>query len=108
MAISLGTETITTTKSDRLWRAEFFIDEDLVQNLRFHREVRAKDDATGKVVATDRNVIPTTTRISDQIKTKSYTAGGVTVTGQQILQLVNKMADDERQWDIDHPPTPPP
>jgi hypothetical protein len=107
MAIDQGTATITTQKSDRLWRAEFFIDDDLVQQLAFHREIRAKNTTTGETVARDRTSIKTVERVSDQIKTKSYTAGGVTATGQQILQLINKMADDERQWDIDHPPTPP-
>jgi len=105
MAIDQGTTTVTTKKEDRLWRAEFFIDDDLVQQLRFHREVRAKDATTGEVLGRDRTSIPPTQRTSDQIKTKSYTAGGVTATGQQILALVNKMADTERQYDIDNPPT---
>lgn len=103
MAIDLGTSTVTTTKEDRTWRVEFFIDEDLIQQLRFHREIRAKDDQ-GKVIARDKTAIPTVNRTSDQIKTKSYTGGGITATGQQILQLVNKMADAERQVDIDNPP----
>jgi hypothetical protein len=100
MAIDLGTSTVTSNKTDRLWRAEMFLDDDLVQQLRFHREIRAKDTTTNAILARDRTSIPTTTRTSDQIKTKSYTAGGITATGQQILQLVNKMADDERQYDI--------
>jgi hypothetical protein len=104
MAIDQGTSTITTNKSDRCWRVEFFIDDDLIQQLRFHREVRAKDTTTQEIVARDRTSIPTTARTSDQIKTKSYVAGGLTATGQQILQLINKMADDERQHDIDNPP----
>ena len=104
MAIDQGTSTVTTAKSDRCWRAEFFIDEDLLQQLRFHREVRAKDTTTNEIVARDRNIIPVVQRTSDQIKTKTYVAGGLTATGQQILQLVNKMADDERQFDIDNPP----
>lgn len=107
MAIDQGTTTVTTKKEDRCWRAEFFIDDDLVQQLRFHREIRARDTATNLIVARDKTSIPPTSRVSTDIRTKSYTAGGVTATGQQILQLVNKMADDERQWDIDHPPTPP-
>jgi hypothetical protein len=55
----------------------------------------------------DQASIPPTVRTSDQIKTKSYTAAGVTATGQQILALVQKMADTERQYDIDNPPPPP-
>ena len=51
----------------------------------------------------DNPFVRTVQRTSDQIKTKSYTVGATTLTGQQILQFVNKMSDDERQWDIDHP-----
>jgi hypothetical protein len=107
MAIDQGTTTVTTQKSDRCWRAEIFIDEDLVQQLVFHREIRAKDTATNEVVARDRTSILPTRRTSDQIKTKTYVAGGLTATGQQILQLINKMADDERQVDIANPPPTP-
>lgn len=103
MAIDQGTVTTTATKSDRCWRAEMFLDEDGQEQLRFHREIRAKDTTTGQVVARDRTSIPTVQRTSQQVKTKNYTAGGITATGQQILQLVNKMADDERQHDIDNP-----
>lgn len=109
MGIDQGNETVSVSKSDRCWRVEFFIDEDAIQHLRFHREMRAKDTTTQEVVARDRTSIPTVERTSDQVKTKSYTSGGITATGQQILQLVNRMADDERQHDIDTaPPAPPP
>lgn len=104
MAIDQGTSTVTTQKSDRCWRAEVFIDDDLIQQLVFHRELRAKDTTTQEIVAHDRNSIPPVRRTSDQIKTKTYVAGGLTATGQQILQLINKMADDERQVDITNPP----
>jgi hypothetical protein len=57
-------------------------------------------------LARDKTSIPPTRRTSDQIKTKTYVAGGLTATGQQILQLINKVADDERQVDIDNPPVP--
>jgi hypothetical protein len=106
MAIDQGTSTVTTQKSDRCWRAEVFIDDDLSQQLVFHREVRAKDTTTQQILARDKTSIPPTRRTSDQIKTKTYVAGGLTATGQQILQLINKVADDERQVDIDNPPVP--
>lgn len=104
MAIDQGTNTVTTKKEDRCWRVEMFIDDDLSQQLVFHREIRAKDSATGEVLARDRTSIQPVRRTTDQVKTKSYTAGGVTATGQQILALTNKMADEERQVDIDNPP----
>jgi hypothetical protein len=104
MAIDQGTATVTTNKEDRCWRVEMFIDEDLSQQLVFHREIRAKDSTTGEVLARDKTTIPPVRRVTDNIKTKSYTAAGVTATGQQILALVNKMADVERQVDIDNPP----
>jgi hypothetical protein len=107
MAIDQGTETVTTKKEDRCWRVEMFIDEDLTQQLVFHREIRAKDSTTNEVLARDRNTIPPTRRVTDEVKTKSYTSGGLTATGQQILGLVNKMADVERQVDIDNPAPPP-
>src|SRR5262245_20429684 len=107
MAIDQGTSTVTTQKSDRCWRVEMFLDDDLIQQLRFHREIRAKDTTTQAIVARDRTSIAPTQRTSDQIKTKTYTASGITATGQQSLLVVNKMTDDERQWDIDHPPVTP-
>jgi hypothetical protein len=104
MAIDQGTSTVTTKKEDRCWRVEMFIDEDLTQQLVFHREVRAKDATTNEILARDRSSIQPTRRVTDEVKTKSYTASGLTATGQQILALVNKMADVERQVDLDTPP----
>lgn len=106
MAIDQGNVTTTANKVDRGWRVEFFIADDDTVQLRFHRELRAKDTTTGQVVSRDQTAIPTVNRTQEQIKTKSYTAGGVTATGQQILQLINRMSDTERQLDIDTPPPP--
>lgn len=107
MAIDQGSTTVTVQKKDRTWRIEFFVADDDTVQLRFHREIQAKDTSTGKITK-DREAIPVVQRAQDQIKTKTYTVGANTLTGQQILQFVNKMSDDERQWDIDHPPPTPP
>jgi hypothetical protein len=107
MAIDQGTSQVTVSKKDRTWRVELFIADDDTNQLRFHREVRATDTTTGKHTS-DRGTIPPVQREQSQIATKSYTAGGVTATGQQILALVNKMSDTERQVDIDAAAPPPP
>jgi hypothetical protein len=101
MAIDQGNTTTTQNIVDRTWRIEFFVDEDDTVQIRCHRELRAKDTTSGKVVSRDRTAVPIVQRASPQIATKSYTAGGVTATGQQLLQLLNKMSDTERQVDID-------
>ncbi len=101
MAIDLGNVTATANKVDRIWRIEFFVDDSDVIQIVMHREIRAKDTATGALISRDQSAIRNTTRTSSQIAGKSYTAGGVTVTGQQLLQLLNKMSDIERQVDID-------
>jgi hypothetical protein len=100
MAIDQGTEQATINRKDRTWRVELFIADDDTNQLRFHREVRATNTTTGQHTS-DKTVIPVVVREQSQIATKSYTAGGVTATGQQILALVNKMSDTERQVDID-------
>jgi hypothetical protein len=100
MAIDQGTEQATINKKDRTWRVELFIADDDTNQLRFHREVRATNTATNSFTS-DKTSIPVVVREQSQIATKSYTAGGVTATGQQILALVNKMSDTERQVDID-------
>jgi len=106
MSIDQGTEQITIQKRDRTWRVEFFIADDDSQQMRFHREIQAKNTTTGAITK-DRDAIVPVQRTGDQIKAKSYTAGGITATGQQIIQLINRMSDVERQYDIDNPPTPP-
>ena len=103
MAIDQGTTTHTVTKKDRTWRIEFFVADDDTIQIRFHRELQAKDEM-GKIVS-DRAAIRTVERTQDQIKSKTYTLGANTLTGNQILGLLNKMSDDERQVDIDNPPT---
>lgn len=100
MAIDIGNDNITATKSDRAWRIEIFIDDADVVNLVFHREQIWK---VGGVIQHRKRVHPVN-RTQVQIASKSYTAAGATRTGNQILALVNKMADDERQVDIDNPP----
>lgn len=99
MAIDLGNESVTLTKADRAWRIEIFIDDTDTVQLVFHREQLFK-------VAGDikhRKPLPQVTRQQADIAAKSYTAAGATRTGNQILALLNKMADDERQVDIDNP-----
>lgn len=107
MSIDQGTVTVTTSKQDRSWRTEMFQDVDGSEQLRFHREVVATDTTTQQVVGRDRTSIPTVARTSQQVANKSYTASGITATGLQIMRLIYKMADTERQFDIDNPPTPP-
>jgi phenolic acid decarboxylase len=104
MAIDQGNVTTTANKVDRGWRVEIFIADDDTVQLRFHREIRAKDTTSGQILARDRTTISAVDRTQSQIAAKSYTAGGVTATGQQILQLLNRMSDTERQFDIDNPP----
>jgi hypothetical protein len=104
MTIDQGTTTVTTNKADRNWRTEFFQDVDGSEQLRFHRELIATDTTTQQIVARDRTSIPTVARTSQQVASKSYTASGITATGLQIMRLVYKMADDERQYDINNPP----
>lgn len=103
MAIDLGNDNITATKADRSWRIEIFIDDTDTVQLVFHREQIWK--VAGEI--RHRKAIPSVNRTQAQIATKSYTAAGATRTGNQILALVNKMADDERQFDIDNPPANP-
>lgn len=100
MAIDLGNNNITATKADRSWRVEIFIDDTDTVQLVFHREQIWKVGGEIK----HRKTLPQVTRTQAQIAAKSYTAGGATRTGNQILALINKMADDERQVDIDTPP----
>lgn len=100
MAIDQGTSQVTMSKKDRTWRVELFVADDDTNQLRFHREVRATDNSTGKHTS-DKTSIPVVHREQSQIATKTYSAGGVTATGQQILALINKMSDVERQVDID-------
>jgi hypothetical protein len=104
VAISLGDDNITATKSDRAWRIEVFIDDADVVRLVFHREQIWK---VGGEVRHRKTVTPVK-RTQAQIAATFYTAGGVTRTGNQILALLNKMSDDERQADIDSPPPPTP
>src|SRR5262245_34690013 len=104
MAIDQGTDTVTVVKKDRMWRAEFFVADDDSVQVRFQREIQAKNQSTGAITK-DRDTIPTVARSQNDIKTKTYTVGANTLTGQQILAFVNQMSDVERQWDIDHPPT---
>lgn len=99
MAIDLGNDNITATKADRAWRIEIFIDEADTVQLVFHREQVWK--VGGEI--RHRKPLPAVSRTQAQIATKSYTAAGATRTGNQILALINKMADDERQVDIDNP-----
>lgn len=106
MAIDQGTSTITTQKQDRCWRAEQYLDVDGQEKLKFHREITATDTTTQQVVSRDRASVPTVERTSQQVANKSYTASGVTVTGLQLMRLIYKMADVERQVDIDSGGTP--
>lgn len=96
MAIDEGSEAVTLQKSDRAWRIEIFINDDDTVQLRFHRERLFK---LGGVIK-HRALLGVTERTQAQIAAKSYTAAGATRTGNQILALINKMADDERQVDL--------
>src|SRR4030095_1015508 len=97
MAIDLGTKTITTTHKDKSIQVEMYIDANDVAQLRFFRlGIYTADGLTEY-----QEPLPAVVRTQAQIATKSYTAGGITATGQQILALVNKMSDIERQVDID-------
>src|SRR5262245_49413198 len=100
MAIDQGTEQATINKKDRTWRVELFIADDDTNQLRFHREVRATNTATNTYTS-DKTAVPVVQREQSQIASKTYTAAGITATGQQILALMNKMSDTERQVDID-------
>jgi hypothetical protein len=99
MAIQLGDETLTLVKTDRTRRIEIFIDDNDVVQLVFYRERLFKVNGEIKY----REHLPNVHRSQAGVAAKSYTAGGVTRTGNQILALVNKMADDERQYDMDNP-----
>ena len=99
MSINLGDETITLTKTDRVCSIEIFLDDDDTVRLEFLREVLYKN-AQGQIV--HRKNTSTTRRVQADIATKQYTAGGVTRTGNQILMLVSRMSDDERQVDINN------
>jgi hypothetical protein len=97
MAIDLGTETVTMNKKDKSTQAMMILDVNDVANLRFFRELLYTSGGVVKM----REPLPEVQRTQTQIASKSYTAGGLTATGQQILALLNKMSDDERQIDID-------
>lgn len=96
MSINLGQENTTFDRFDRVWRVEMTLDDNDVVKLIFHREIVYK---LGNVVV-HRKRVAMTEREQSQIANKDYTAGGVTRTGNQILALVQKMADDERLVDI--------
>lgn len=97
MALDQGQETVTLTKADRTTRIEMWIDDSEIVHLRFFREVAYRN---GGGVIYKRVDAPTVNRTQAQIAAKSYTAAGATRTGNQILSLVNKLADDERLVDI--------
>lgn len=97
MAIDEGQETLVLTKSDRTIAVEMTVDAEGQVRLLFQRE-RVWRNASNVIV--HRALLPAVTRAQSQIATKSYTAGGVTRTGNQILLLVDKMSDDERLVDI--------
>lgn len=96
MAIAEGTESLALTKSDRLLRVDLFIDDNDVVQLRFRRERLF----TLNGVIQHREALSDVVRTQPQIASKSYTAGGVTRTGIQILALINQMGDDERTIDV--------
>lgn len=96
MAIDLGSDNITATKADRASRIEIFVDDADVVHLVFHRELVWK--VGGEI--RHRRILPSINRTQAAIAVKSYTAAGATRTGNQILALLDKMADDERQVDI--------
>lgn len=96
MAIDQGNESLTLAKSDRARRIEIWIDDADSVMLKIEREVIYKLNG----VIQYRRGVTTTERTQNQIAAKSYTAGGVTRTGNQILMLLNKLADDERTVDI--------
>jgi len=104
MAIDIGTDNVVLDKKDRSWRIEIFIADDDTVKLVFHREMAYFLNG----VLQHRRQLGQVDRTQSQIATKSYTAGGVTRTGNQILALINKMSDVERQYDIDNPHTTPP
>jgi len=104
MAIDLGTEAVNVKSTDATWRIEIFLED--VTHLSFHRWLIKANATTGEWINDpDKSAIPTVQRTLAQVASKSYTAAGLTATGNQILQLLNKMSDDERQADINNPPT---
>ena len=106
MAIDQGTETVNVKTVDSTWRIEIYLEGATL--LRFHRWLIKSDAATGEWISDpDRSEIPTVERTLAQVASKSYTAAGITATGNQILQLLNKMSDDERQADINAGNSPP-
>jgi hypothetical protein len=99
MTIDLGDQTVTLNKTDRTRSAYFYIDDNGTVRVEFLREAVWKN-AQGQIV--HRNDTTTVERTQSDIAQKQYTAGGVTRTGNQILLLIDKMSDDERQIDINN------
>jgi hypothetical protein len=94
MAIELGDETLTLTKSERTWRVEIFVEHGDDPIIRAHREV-VMTDADGKVSSRDR-AIPTVERRLSAIAGKTY-AG---LTGAELAGAIAAWADGLRQEDI--------
>lgn len=99
MAIDLPDDSIVLKRKDRTWRIEFFIDDNDGLQIVGHREVVGR--AAGKI--RERERAGEVRRDADTVLAKSYTAKGLTATGEQIIALVNKMIDVERQYDLDNP-----
>lgn len=98
MAIDLPDDTVTLKRKDRSWRVEFFIDDADGLQIVAHRERIGR--VGGKI--RERERAGEVRRDADAVLAKSYTAQGITATGQQIIALVNKMIDVERQYDLDN------
>ncbi len=103
MAIDLGTTNVALNKSDRTWRVEFFIDDSEQVQIRFHREEVYK--INGAIQS--RKNTGVTTRTLDQIGNKTYTVNATPAKGNLIVSFIDKMADVERQIDLDNPPATP-
>lgn len=104
MAIDLGNETITVTRSERTWRVELFCERGQDYVLRGHRETVATGSDGSVSVA--RDIAPVEASLS-AIATRSFAVDDptnpgskITLTGAQAAAFIAGVVDRLRQDQI--------
>lgn len=104
MAIEQGTATVALTTEERTWRVEIYCEKNEDPLVRAHRQV-TRSLADGTVISTENNA--TVERRQSQVHDETFTAAGVTVTGDQLAALISQAADQWRAQDVANAAPPP-
>lgn len=100
MAIDQGTKTIAIASQERTWRINIETPRGADPVVTVFRET-VSTDPDGNVIANEKSVV--VTRALSAIADKSYSVGGVSLTGAQIAGIIAGVADAWREEDIANP-----